>query len=238
MKIVVIHGQSHKGITYAMVHAVLRHLMAPGDDLKEFFLPGDGPEFCCGCNVCFTKGEHFCPSAKKVQPIVKVWEEADVIILSSPNYVMEMCGAMKNLMDHLAYRWVTHRPHCSMFRKIGVVVSSSAGASPRRVVKSMANQLHWMCVPKVYSFALVSHAMGLNNLKEGKRQKMEKRAAQIAKAVKKRQLHLPFGLRSRIYFAVFRGMQSHPKFAWNPIDQAWWKEMGWLGSARPWKSGK
>lgn len=50
---------------------------------------------------------------------------------------MEMSGAMKNLMDHLAYRWVTHRPHGSMFRKVGVVVCSSAGAPTTCVLKSM-----------------------------------------------------------------------------------------------------
>ena len=56
MKITVIHGQSHKGVTYKMTHTVLEFLMSSEDELKEFFLPKDGPGFCVGCNNCFLKG--------------------------------------------------------------------------------------------------------------------------------------------------------------------------------------
>ena len=95
----------------------------------------------------------------KVQPIIKSMEESEIIILDSPNYVMEMSGNMKNLMDHFAYRWITHRPHANMFKKVGLTISSSAGAPPSNTVKSMAKQLKWMGVPKVYKFPLISNAL-------------------------------------------------------------------------------
>ena len=59
MKITVIHGQSHKGVTYKMTHTVLEFLMSSEDELKEFFLPKDGPGFCVGCNNFFLKGEKY-----------------------------------------------------------------------------------------------------------------------------------------------------------------------------------
>ena len=152
MKITVIHGQGHKGITYKMTKTVLDFLAEDDDEINEFFLPKDGPGFCVGCNTCFMKGEEFCPGADKVQPIIKSMEESEIIILDSPNYVMEMSGNMKNLMDHFAYRWITHRPHANMFKKVGLTISSSAGAPPSNTVKSMAKQLKWMGVPKVYKF--------------------------------------------------------------------------------------
>lgn len=235
MKIVMIHGQSHKGITYTMAHNVLKHLKSEGDEVKEFFLPKDGPGFCMGCNSCFIKGEEKCPEASKVQPIMRAMEWADVIMLDSPNYVMSMSGSMKNLMDHLAYRWVTHRPHGSMFSKVGVTLSSSAGAPPNGTVKSMAKQLKWLCVPRVYIFPFISNAMGVKDLAPDKKAKMDRQAKKIAAQVRYAVSHPKVGIVSKMKFLLFRGMQSGEKSAWNPTDQKWWQDQGWTEKERPWK---
>mgnify|MGYP000315870918 len=77
-----------------------------------------------------------------------------------------MSGALKNMMDHLAYRWVTHRPDGRMYSKIGLTVSLSAGAPPKNVTKSMARQLKWMGVAKRYQFPLASMAGNVMMLSE------------------------------------------------------------------------
>lgn len=235
MKITVIHGQSHKGVSYTITHAVLKKLRQPGDELREFFLPKHGPDFCFGCNTCFLKGEDQCPGADRVRPIALAMEWADVIFLDSPNYVMEMSGALKNLMDHLAYRWVSHRPHSSMYQKVGVVVSSSAGAPPGGVTKSMAEQLKWMGVPKVYRISFISSALTVADLAPKKAMEIEKRAAKTASAVRRRAASNHASLRGKLTFGMMRKMQASAKAAWNPTDQTWWKNHGWLNGARPWK---
>lgn len=234
MKVTIIHGQSHKGITYTMSNTLLKYL--EGEEVREFFLPKDGPDFCYGCNNCFLKGEEKCPSADKVQPIVRAMEWADVIILDSPCYVMEMSGALKNLMDHLAYRWITHRPHGAMFKKVGITVCSSAGAPTRGVLKSMGRQLKWMGVPKVYHFGLMSNAMGVSDLKAVKLAEIEKRAKRISIRAKSRVAHPHVGIRGVAMFNIFKGMQSSEKSAWNPKDKDWWVSQGWTHKVRPWKS--
>lgn len=232
MKVTIIHGQSHKGITYTMTNTLLKYLAS--EEVKEFFLPKDGPDFCYGCNKCFLKGEDICPSADKVQPIAKAMEWADVIILDSPCYVMEMSGALKNLMDHLAYRWITHRPHGAMFKKVGITVCSSAGVPTRGVLKSMGRQLKWMGVPKVYQFGLMSNAMGVTDLKYEKLKEIDKKAKKIAKRVKTRAAHPRVGIRGVVMFNIFKGMQSSEKSAWNPKDREWWVNQGWTKKVRPW----
>ncbi len=209
--------------------------MDSDDELYEFFLPKDGPNFCIGCNNCFLKGEEFCPGADKVQPIMKAMEESEVIILDSPNYVMEMSGNMKSLMDHFAYRWVTHRPHGKMFTKVGITISSSAGAPPNNIVKSMAKQLKWMGVPKVYTFPLISNAMGINDIKPEKEVELKQKAERVANKVKKRVQNPSVSLRGKVMFNIFRKMQSSPKSAWNPKDRDWWIDQGWTQKVRPWK---
>jgi len=235
MKITVIHGQNHKGITYTMTQEVLKYLKCPNDEIKEFFLPKDGPDFCKGCNNCFLLGEEKCPEATKVQPIAEAMEWADIIILDSPNYAMEMSGAMKNFLEHLAYRWVTHRPHELMFKKVGITISSSAGAPPLSTVKSMAKQLKWLCVPTVYTFPFVSSAMGVKNLGPDKRSKIAKKALKIAKKARHRAEKPRVTLRAKLQFLMFRKMQKSPKSAWNLTDQQWWRDKGWLENKVPWK---
>ena len=210
MKITVIHGQLHKGVTYHLTWAVLEKMMDQGDEVKEFFLPKDGPGFCVGCNNCFLKGESHCPGADKVQPIATAMDWADVIILDSPNYVLEMSGGLKNLMDHLAYRWVTHRPSDSMFRKIGITVCSSAGAPAGHTVRSMAKQLKWMGITKVYHFPFISNALGISDLKLEKQVELRKRAEKLANKVKRRGDRSKVGLRVKLCFYIFRKMQSSP----------------------------
>ncbi|MDO5520106.1 MAG: NAD(P)H-dependent oxidoreductase [bacterium] len=235
MKLAVIHGQGHKGVTYTMTSSLVDKLKEADTQIMEFFLPKDGPEFCIGCNSCFLKGEEHCPSADKVQPIIKAMEAADVIILDTPNYAMEMSGAMKNLMDHFAYRWVTHRPSKAMFKKVAVTICSSAGAPPKHTTKSMARQLKWMGVPRVYYFPLISSAMGVADLKQEKKMKIEKTTEKIAKKVKKQVQHPHASIRNKMFFYIFRKMQMSPEGSWNPKDREWWVSQEWTKKVRPWK---
>ena len=97
MKIVIIHGQSHKGSTYHVAHELAEKT---GGEITEFFLPRDFGEFCTGCNACFYGSEADCPHAGKLAPITAAMDAADVIILASPVYVFHATGAMKVFLDH------------------------------------------------------------------------------------------------------------------------------------------
>ena len=76
--------------------------------------------------------------------------------------------------------------------------------------------------------------MGIGDSAEEKKQKMEKKALKIAKKVKKIVKRKKVGLRTKMLFWLFRGMQMGEKSAWNPTDTNWWKEQGWLEDKRPW----
>lgn len=235
MNIAVIHGQDHRGVTYTMTRAVLDRLADGQEEIREFFLPKDGPDFCHGCYACFYKGEAACPSADKVQPIAQAMAWADVILLDSPNYVLEMSGPLKNLMDHLAYRWVAHRPDGTMFTKVGAVLCSSAGAPAGHITRSMAKQLRWLCVPKVYRFPFVCQAPNAAELSDKKRAELERGAARLAEKLRRRAAHPHAGVREKVFFSIFRKMQAAPGSAWNPTDRDWWVTQGWTEGVRPWK---
>ena len=126
MKIVIIHGQSHKGSTYHIARSLAEKT---GGDITEFFLPRDFGEFCVGCTSCIMKSETLCPHHKKLEPLTEAIDKADILIFASPVYVYHVTGAMKALLDHYGYRWIVHRPEGSMFTKQAVCISTAAGSS-------------------------------------------------------------------------------------------------------------
>jgi hypothetical protein len=87
----------------------------------------------------------------------------------------------------------------------------------------------------VYLFPFISNAMGISDLKPEKRAKLEKNAKKIADKIKKRVCHPHTNFRSKLFFKIFRKMQSSPKSAWNPADRDWWVNQGWTADVRPWK---
>ena len=135
MRIVVLHGQSHKGSTYHLAKLFCDKL---GGEVTEFFLPRDFGAFCVGCSQCFSKSEQLCPHADQLRPITEALDAADVIVLASPVYVYHVTGPMKALLDHYGYRWMVHRPQEGMFFKQAVCLSTAAGAGTRRTNQDLA----------------------------------------------------------------------------------------------------
>lgn len=141
MKITVIHGSMRKGNTYGVTQMVLEHLRLYKDieitaiNIADLNLP-----FCRSCHVCFAKGEAFCPHSKTVNMVAKAIENCDGLIISGVCYAMHVNAAMKNLIDHFAYFF--HRPR--LFDKVGMVVTTTAGAGENIVAKYLRQTLgHW-----------------------------------------------------------------------------------------------
>jgi multimeric flavodoxin WrbA len=234
MKITIIYGNARKGSTYHCVQAVKEELSRLGEvEFTEFTLPRDLPHFCAGCFNCFFKGEDKCPHAGAVQPVAQALDAADGIILASPSYALEVTGALKALFDHLCYMWISHRPRESMFAKTGLVIATTAGAGAGTAVKTMKKNLKFWGVKRRYGFGTRVAAASWEDVKEKKKEKIEKKLMAMAgsfyrSAANKRP---GAGLFIRSLFAAMRNMQkSNPD---DSTDKRYWKEKGWLNGARP-----
>lgn len=233
MDITVIHGQSHKGSTYH-ISEMIKQILTEGDTVvHEYFMPNDTPEFCIGCFSCIEKGEKYCPHADKVQKIVKSMSLSQIIIIDSPTYCFEMTGQLKTLFDHLAYMWLSHRPRKEMFKKVGIVVSTAAGAGSGSVTKSMARQLFWWGVPKIYRMNFNINAACWNDVSKKTMQKIIRRTEDVSKKVKGEIGKATPNLKTIFMFNMMRKMQSSNN--WNITDKEYWKENKWLETERPWR---
>lgn len=232
MKIVVLHGQAHKGSTYNITKLFLEKLSDENTEIIEFFMPRDTPAFCIGCFSCFTKGEEKCPHADKVQPIVKEIDKADLLILKSPCYIYGMSGQLKTFLDHLAYRWMAHRPHPKMFNKVGLAISTAAGAGTKKVTKSLKDNLFHWGVPKIYCYGKNVGASSWETVKPKKKLKIEKEVEKLSRKIARHVGKVKPGLKTKLMFLIMRiGQKAND---WNPTDREYWVENGWLDANRPW----
>jgi len=231
MKVLIISGTAHKGSTYTIGRIAAEKLTAE-ENISEVFLPADFGEFCCGCTNCIVKGAEKCPHYAKLAPVTELIDAADVLILTSPVYVYHCTGQMKALLDHYAWRWMSHRPDERMFRKQAVVVSTAAGAGVKSCMKDMADSCFFWGIPQTYRLGRAIAAVDWKSVKPEIKEGIEKKADSIAKKILKRQGNVPVPLKTRAFFMIMSLMQRN---GWNKADEEYWKEKGWTGSKRPWK---
>lgn len=228
MKITVIHGQSHKGSTYNIAKELYEKL---GGEVTEFFLPTDFDCFCKGCAVCFTD-ETKCPDYEKLKPLTYAIDSADVIIFTSPVYVMHATGGMKAFLDHYGYRFMVHRPEEKMFTKQAVCISTAAGAGMGSTIKDIADSTFFWGIAKTYRLGVAVMETRWENVKPEIKQKIDRKTTSLAKRISKRVGKVSPDLKTRGFFMIMSMMQKN---GFNPADVRYWKEKGWTEGKRPWK---
>lgn len=235
MKITVINGSMRHGSTWNCTNLILNELSKYSEIKKtEFFLPKDMPEFCCGCFSCFLNGEATCPHAGHVAPLVRAITEADLVVLTSPVYGLDVTGQMKAFIDHLCFMWLSHRPSPSMFNTIGLTVTTTAGAGLRHTSKTMRNCLVFWGAKKIFTFKKAVAALKWSDVSEKKQESIRKEAAALAKKIHKtlkniKRLPNP-SLRSIMFKAMAGAMKKNN---WNERDKDHWAAQGWLNGIKP-----
>ena len=239
MKITVINGTEKHGITYKLKEMFLEPFRDKAE-ITEFYLPKDGPGFCIGCITCFGKDEKLCKDAACVQKIEKALLEADLLVFTSPSYVMHPTGAMKALLDHFGYRWMPHRPAKEMFGKRAVIITQALGAGECSTAKDIKDSLSWWGIShiRIAKFKLMGDVVW-DRLPEKKRREMTNGMAKMAKKFASidygKKAHTNLITKGKFY--IVRSMQTglgkkNPEYT----DFKYWKANGWLDKTRPWKA--
>lgn len=239
MKITVINGTEKHGVTYRLKEMFLEHFKTVAE-ITEYYLPKDCPSFCVGCTSCFTKGENFCKDYDFVSSIEKSLLESDLIVMTSPAYVMHATGAMKVLLDHLGYRWMPHRPAPEMFGKRAVVITQCLGAGAKSTAQDIKHSLSWWGISKtgVFTGALMRD-ITWDNLPMKKRRQLTSKLNRLARKFSKINYAKPAHTKIvvKIKFAFCRLIQKQlQKNGVGGLDCEYWQARGWLDNKRPWKN--
>lgn len=228
MNIVVVNGTEVKGCTFNIKERFLDHFRRK-DQIVEFHLPGDSPEFCTGCKTCFDKGEEYCPHAHKS---IRIWEaiiKADLIVFAYPVYAMRAPGQVKCLLDHFACHWMVHRPKEEMFTKRAVILTQSIGAPNGGAQKDVKTSLRWLGVSdiKCQGFKM-TEGIQWDRQSEKKKKAIEDKLGRLALKCQG-QRPSKQGNRSKLLFMFSRMVQkSLRKKGLSTLDIEYWTDKGWL----------
>ena len=238
MKITVINGTEKHGVTYKLKELFLESFKSAAE-ITEYYLPKDCPSFCLGCTNCFMHGENTCKDYSYINAIEKSLIQADLIVMTSPAYVMHTTGAMKALLDHFGYRWMPHRPATEMFGKRAVIITQCLGAGAKSTAKDIEHSLSWWGISKidVFKSALMSDILW-DKIPEKRRKKITKGINQLAHKFVKINYSKPAHtkLTVKIKFAFCRIIQKQVrKKGIVGVDNEYWSNNGWFGKNRPWK---
>lgn len=229
MKIVLIHGQNHKGSSYHIGRMLADEFV--GSEITEFFLPRDLEHFCVGCYNCITD-ETKCPFYAEKRSIMEEVEKADLLIFTTPTYCMRASAPMKSFIDLTFTYWMVHRPRKSMFSKKAVVISTAAGSGMKSATKDVANTLFYWGVPYVKEYGVAVQAMGWEKVSEKKKERIKKDIQKMAKSLRNKKVRV--GIKTKFIFGMMRMMQKN-NMGSSPEEKQYWQEMGWFGKKRPWK---
>lgn len=223
MKITAVYGQVHKKNTYKVTQLLLNQLDCSKEDIVEFNINDIPP--CCGCTQCINKDEHLCPHHEQIANIITAIDDADIIVLASPNYCMGMTGQMKSFCDHMAYRWMSHRP-VDMRSKIGVAISTTAGIGASKTTKQIAEQMIWWSIGRVYQMPFTVGAFSMEEAKPKRMDKLNNKISKLAKTINRKIDRSKPCFKTKFYFRIMSMM--HKGMPWNQIETDYWKEKGWI----------
>ena len=238
MKITVINGTEKRGVTYHFKEIFLQRFKSA--EIMEYYLPKDCPSFCAGCTSCFLKGENTCKDFAYINAIEKSLLQADLIVMTSPAYVMHATGALKALLDHLAYRWMPHRPAPEMFKKRAVIITQCLGAGAKSTARDIKHSLSWWGISTIgiFSSALMNDIVW-DNVSEKRRKKLTKKINRLSCRFAKINYAKPARTKpiTKIKFKMCRFIQKQVrKKGIAGLDYEYWYKNGWLEKSRPWKS--
>ena len=167
-----------------------------------------------------------------LRPITDAMDEADVIILASPVYVMHSTGAMKALLDHYGYRYIVHRPEEKMFKKQAVCISTAAGAGMKSTIKDMADSTFFWGIAKTHKLGVAVQETRWEGVKQKKKAKIDKKTTALARKITKKVGKIKPGIKTKGFFKIMSLVQKN---GFNPADVEYWKSKGWTKKNRPWK---
>ena len=226
MKVVVFHGSPRKGNTYHAAKIFLDELSTCGEvSTVEFFMPEALPEFCVGCQLCFSGPHDRCPNAQYVAPIFEAILGADALVFATPHYgATHMTGAMKNLFDHLSFLTLTVVPKEELFDKKAFIITTGTGSTTAgKTIKKTLK--HWG-VNRVSSLGIRMFADKWAKMPKLKQERHEKSLRRCARKFYKTQKGRPY-ISSIVFYHMCKFILRRYVGEGN-YPYEYWKEKGYF----------
>ena len=141
-------------------------------------------------------------------------------------------GQMKTLLDHLAYRWVIHRPDLAFMKKQAVIINTAGGGGMSSTVRDIKDSTDYWGIARTHILSQKVWDHDWTNLPESFRKSAEGKVQRTVRNVMHRAEHLTPSLKVRCLFALYQLL--HRKRKMSAVDDDYWLEKGYV-TGKPWK---
>jgi multimeric flavodoxin WrbA len=218
MKALLISSSPHreKSTTFLLAREVMRGLQEEGASCEEIHLHDCRVLFCESCETCHKKILE-CTIEDDVHTILRKMLDADGIVLASPNYINNVSGSLKVLLDRSS-----HFIHCKRLlgKYVAGVVTSGSGFADM-VLEYLA---YYGNTCGAQSSGGVSAMRGFGQDKKEKAFQLGKRLAADIRMKKLYPKQMKLIEESKKHFARVIELRKND---W-PEEYQYWVERGWL----------
>lgn len=176
MNVTIIYGTIRKASTYNCVQLLLNNIKLNIDiKVTEFFLPRDLPYFCRECTSCLINLENACPHLNDSNYIITSLYKSDLIILACPVFKCDISSNMKLLLDNLSYKFIQDKSNSFMSKKIGLVMSTAAGAGLFYTTETLKKNLAFWGIKNIFKFSSTIYEINWDHVNLTTKKKMQKK---------------------------------------------------------------
>lgn len=234
VNVTIIYGTIRKASTYNCVQLLLNNLrLTMTINVTEFFLPKDLPYFCRGCFSCSTNSEDTCPHFNDIDYITNSLDESDLIILASPVVTCDISTHMKSLLDHLFYKSIENNTSSFMGNKIGLVMSTTAGAGLFHTTNILKRNLIFWGINNVFRFSKTLYEMNWEDVTLKTKVQINKKIFKLSNKIL--DLYIKSHPIKTPIFSKITSSKIEPIFKnnhCNVIDFGYWKRHSYLHGRR------
>ena len=218
-------GSARKKHTYNAVRQFLNNLKSLGDVECEIVALSDHPLGTCrGCQLCFDKGEEFCPLKDDRDVLIEKIMASDGVVFASPNYSFQVSAIMKILLDRLGF--VFHRPR--FFGKAFTSIVAQGIYGGNKIVRYLD------FVGKGLGFNTVkgSCVTALQPMTDKERQKIDRALARQSQRFYERLMKPAYPVPTLLKLMAFRMGRTSVRLELDDSsrDYVYYKEKGWFKS--------
>ena len=224
-KVTAFVGSARKGHTHDAVAQFLNNLQSFGDIETEIVRLSDYRiEVCKGCQVCFSKGEEYCPLKDDRDVLIEKMMASDGVVFASPNYSFQVSALMKAFLDRLGFAF--HRPRFFGKTFTSIVAQGIHGG------KKLVDYLDFVGDALGFNSVKGSCLMTLDPMTEKQQRKIDKTLTAHAKRFQARLEKPAYPAATLFGLMMFRMGRTKVRLELDDTfrDYAYYAEKGWFAS--------
>jgi len=184
VNVTIIYGTTRKSSTYNCVQLLLDDLtLNININVTEFFLSKNSLYFCREYSSCTQIDFNSYNDINHVEPLLTSLDESDLIILACPVSSCDISTEMNLLLGHLSYRYIQNNTTASMYTKIGLVVSTTAGAGLFHTIRTLKRNLKLLGVGNTFKFAKTLYEMNWEDVSIKTKRRIHKKIFKLSNTI-------------------------------------------------------